>query len=66
MALYELALMGAPSSDQVDALKTCITEIIEPFDLHLGTEVDWKVRPVVFAPSPGTLAAVAFWWCRRQ
>jgi hypothetical protein len=60
MALYELALMGAPSSDQIDALKTYIAEVIEPFDLHLGAEVAWNVSPTVFNPSAGTSAAVAF------
>jgi len=60
MALYELALMGAPSDAQIVALKKHIQQVIAPFGLHLGVEVGWKVLPTVFDPSSKTSAAVAF------
>jgi hypothetical protein len=60
MALYELALMGKPSTDQVDALKKSIEDIVEPFGLSLGAEVGWHVRPADFNPPAKSLAAVAF------
>lgn len=60
MALYELALMGAPSNDQINALKEYITDVLEPFGLHLGSEVSWNVLPANFSPSSKTSSAVAF------
>lgn len=60
MALYELALMGSPSTDQVDALKQNIEDIVKPFGLSLGSEIGWSVRPADFDPPAKALAAVAF------
>jgi len=60
MALYELALMGAPSEEQVDELTRHLSELIAPFGLHLGAEVTCSIRPTSFTPSQKTAAAVAF------
>jgi hypothetical protein len=60
MALYELALMGSPSTDHVDGLKQNIEDIVKPFGLSLGTEIGWSVRPSIFNPPDKALAAVAF------
>ena len=60
MALYELALMGSPSTDQVDALKQNIEEIVRPFGLSLGAEIGWSLSPADFDPPAKALAAVAF------
>jgi hypothetical protein len=60
MALYELALMGAPSDDQKEALTKCLSQLIEPFGLHLGQEVAWSIGSGDFKPSQNTAAAVAF------
>src|ERR1051326_1584413 len=60
MALYELALMGAPSNKQVSEVAQCLSTAIEPFGLRLGEEVGWTIRPTQFNPSQKTAAAVAF------
>lgn len=60
MAIYELALMGAPSATQVRELGEHITRIIEPFGLRLGHEVAWSDDPPDFRPEPQKPAAVAF------
>src|SRR5262245_28849485 len=60
MALYELALMGAPSNEQVDELARYLSQVIEPFGLRLGQEVGWSIRSTDFEPSQRTAAAVAF------
>jgi hypothetical protein len=60
MALYELALMGAPSNEQVSEVAQCLSTAIEPFGLRLGEEVGWTIRPTEFNPSQKTAAAVAF------
>ena len=60
MSLYELALMGAPSDEQVRELAHCLSSAINPFGLRLGEEVGWSIRPTRFDPSQTTAAAVAF------
>ncbi len=60
MAYYELALMGAPTDEQVVALEIQISQIIEAFGLHLNDEVGWSVRTPNFDPLPGTAAAAVF------
>lgn len=60
MALYELALLGAPSNEQIDELAQYLSEVIEPFGLHLGQEVGWSICPADFNPPQKTSAAVAF------
>lgn len=60
MALYELALMGAPSEKQIDELTRYVSQLIEPFGLQLGKDVICSIRPTNFNPSQKTAAAVAF------
>jgi hypothetical protein len=60
MALYELAIMGAPSDAQVSELTASISGIIEAFGLHINNEVDWFVRPAKFAPAQRTPGAAVF------
>lgn len=60
MALYELALMGAPSNEQIDELAQYLSQVIEPFGLHLGHEVGWSICSTDFDPPQKTPAAVAF------
>lgn len=60
MALYELALMGAPSNEQTDELARYLSQVIEPFGLYLGQEVAWSICPSDFSPPQRTPAAVAF------
>lgn len=60
MALYELAVMGAPSDAQVSELRACISGIVEAFGLQLNNEVGWLVRPVEFEPAQRTPGAAVF------
>lgn len=60
MALYELALMGAPSDTQIGDVETCLSGAIAPFGLRLGAEVGWSIRPAIFDPEQKVPAAVAF------
>jgi len=43
--LYELALLGAPSKDQILALEGLISWALEGFGLRLGDEVELLVLP---------------------
>lgn len=60
MRLYELVVMGAPSSAQVEELHGHIAHLIQPFGLQLGKDVTWSVLPGAFEPDQMTPAAVAF------
>lgn len=58
--IYELALMGTPTDDQVAALSGEIESAVSAFGLRLGVEVGLNIRPLTFAPSNRTSAAAAF------
>lgn len=60
MALYELAVMGAPTPPQIGELERHISEITDLFGLRLGQEIGWSVLPDDFAAAQKTPAAVAF------
>ena len=60
MALYELAVMGAPTGPQIGELERRISEITDLFGLRLGHEIGWSVLPDHFAAAQKTPAAVAF------
>ena len=60
MTLYEIAIMGAPSADQLAELELNVAQAIEPFGLHLHHEVGWSVSPTTFNPPQKTAAVVAF------
>jgi len=60
MPLYELALMGEPSDDEIAAVEDCLSRVIAPFGLQLGIDVGWSARATAFDPSQKTSAAVGF------
>lgn len=59
-ALYQLAVLGAPTNAQVDALEKCIRETLEGFGLRLGDDVCWEVCPADFLPHQLQPSAVVF------
>lgn len=59
-SIYELAVMGSPSDDQVAALEAMIKPAVSAFGLKLGTDVVLNIRPATFSPSNLTSAAVVF------
>jgi TIR domain len=58
--IYELALMGTPTDDQVATLSGEIESAISAFGLRLGVDVGLNIRPLTFTPSNRTSAAAAF------
>jgi hypothetical protein len=60
MALYEFAVMGAPSAAQIAELEKHLSEVIAPFRLRLGHDVAWSICPTDFKIDQKTSAAVAF------
>lgn len=52
--------MGAPSDEQIEELAQYLSQVIEPFGMHLGDEVALLIRPSAFNPPQTTAAAVAF------
>lgn len=58
--IYELALMGEPTDQQVAALVQEIEPALFAFGLQLGVDVRLDIRPSTFAPSKRTSAAAAF------
>lgn len=60
MALYRLAIMGAPSGTQLSVMERHVSESLAPFGLRLGVEVTWSLQPASFDIMPKEPAAVAF------
>lgn len=60
MALYELAVMGAPSATQVSEVEACVAGIVDAFGLRLNREVAWLVQPTEFEPAQGVPGAAVF------
>ncbi|PTR00277.1 TIR domain-containing protein [Paraburkholderia sp. GV068] len=58
MALYELAVLGTPTTRQAEELQGVVSKVVDSFGMTLGNEVGWSVCPDAFAP-PSNLAAAA-------
>lgn len=59
-ALYQLAVLGAPSNEQIGDLEDRLKRALLPFGLALGESVAWAVRPESFNPAQRTTAAAVF------
>ncbi|QOT82070.1 toll/interleukin-1 receptor domain-containing protein [Cupriavidus basilensis] len=59
--LYQLAVLGAPSEEQVHALEQIVSPAVQLFGLRLGYEVGWVVRPGAFNPDQQRSAAAVFY-----
>jgi hypothetical protein len=57
---YELALLGEPTTDQAKQVEEAVADMVALFNLRLGHEVSWSVRPRKFAPNQKRAAAAAF------
>lgn len=60
-ALYELAVLGAPSETQVVELEKAISEAVHLFGLRLGHEVGWEICPASFNPDQQRASAAVFY-----
>lgn len=58
--IYQLAVLGAPSAEQVSELETAVADAISMFGLRLGQEIGWEVVPATFTPCQQRSAAVVF------
>lgn len=58
--LYELAVMGAPTDSQVSELESAISQTVKKFNLQLGSEIVWQVRPDAFNPDQKRSSAAVF------
>lgn len=60
MALYELAVLGAPSEEQVRALQSRFEAAAQAFRLELGRDIQVSIKPVEFSPSDRSAGAAIF------
>jgi hypothetical protein len=58
--LYELAVLGVPSQEQIDDLEQLVSQALLPFGLRLGQEVAWLVLPEAFNPEQQRSAGAVF------
>lgn len=59
-ALYQLAILGAPTDAQVSELEQIISRVVSMFDLQLGDEVGWEICPAAFNPDQQRSSAAVF------
>lgn len=58
--LYQLALLGSPTDVQISELEAAIGKTVSMFNLRLGHEVGWEVRPNEFNPDQQRSSAAIF------
>lgn len=58
--LYQLALLGAPTDAQVSELEEIVGKAVGMFNLRLGHEVGWEIRPEEFNPNQQRSSAAVF------
>lgn len=58
--LYHLAVLGAPSAEQISELETAVADAVSRFGLKLSQEIGWEVVPADFTPHQQRSAAVVF------
>lgn len=58
--LYHLAVLGAPTEEQVTQLRAIVAAAVQLFGLRLGHEVGWEVQPAEFEPDQQKSSAVVF------
>ncbi|MBC3239446.1 toll/interleukin-1 receptor domain-containing protein [Pseudomonas lurida] len=58
--IYQLAVLGAPSAEQLSELEAAVTDAVSMFGLRLGHEVGWEIAPAAFTPHQQRSAAVVF------
>lgn len=60
MPLYELAVFGSPTADQLRKLQELLVVACDNFKLKFGTEISLVVQPTEFRPSNRAAAAAIF------
>ena len=59
-ALYQLAVLGSPTDAQISELEEIVGTAVGMFNLRLGHEVGWEVRPEGFNPNQQRSSAAVF------
>lgn len=59
-ALYQLAVLGSPTDVQISELEQIVGSAVDMFNLRLGHEVGWEVRPEAFNPDQQRSSAAVF------
>ncbi|HZR37930.1 MAG TPA: hypothetical protein VFA75_21340 [Nevskia sp.] len=60
MALYELAVLGAPSEAQLAALRSRFADAAQASQLQLGQDIRLTVQAAAFMPSERSASAAVF------
>lgn len=60
MALYELAVLGSPSADQLASIAVAFEQAASQFKLRVGDEIKLLAKPETFHPDQRTCAAAVF------
>ncbi len=58
--LYELAVLGSPSDQTIKELENAISEIVNPFALHIGKEIGLAICPDSFEPTETRSSAAVY------
>ena len=60
MVLYELAVLGDPTDEQLDEIEKLVSQGVEAFGLKLGNEVGWSIKQMDFKPLGQQASAAIF------
>lgn len=60
MALYELAVLGSPTKEQLNNLKDHLSRAAASFQLKLGSDIALSIQPAKFIPNNRAAAAAIF------
>ncbi|BBP71393.1 hypothetical protein PHLH6_33970 [Pseudomonas sp. Seg1] len=60
MALYQLAVLGSPTSTQISELEEIVASAVGMFNLRLGQEVGWEICPDAFNTDQQCSSAAVF------
>lgn len=60
MALYEIAILGSPTEDQIRQLEQCLTEAAQAFKFKVPEEIVMHIQPAHFKPGKRVAAATLF------
>lgn len=60
MALYEIAILGSPTAEQIAAIQTAFQRVAGQFKLRIGDDIALEVKPPEFRPSQRVCAAAVF------
>ena len=59
-SLYQLAVLGSPSTTQLSELENILSQAVSMFNLRLGHEVEWNICPESFEPHQQRSSAAVF------